>query len=122
MGGDQRLHMVSQRRIGPLLLALCFYGPSRLTFGEPDDKLSVVGVALVASPLYVPVAQWIERWPAEPEIGGSSPLGHAKTTAYLHHKPALRTAFPVAFPLATSSPRRHVALIHLIVLMLGDCL
>src|SRR5689334_15690532 len=26
---------------------------------------------------YVPVAQWIERWPAEPEIGGSSPLGHA---------------------------------------------
>lgn len=29
----------------------------------------------VMSP-YVPVAQWIERWPAEPEIGGSSPLGH----------------------------------------------
>ena len=28
-------------------------------------------------PKDVPVAQWIERWPAEPEIGGSSPLGHA---------------------------------------------
>ena len=26
----------------------------------------------------VPVAQWIERWPAEPETGGSSPLGHAE--------------------------------------------
>src|SRR5579884_81700 len=25
----------------------------------------------------VPVAQWIERWPAEPKAGGSNPLGHA---------------------------------------------
>lgn len=26
---------------------------------------------------YVPVAQWIERFPAEEEVGGSTPLGYA---------------------------------------------
>jgi hypothetical protein len=28
---------------------------------------------------HVPVAQWIERWFAEPKIGGSSPLGYTRT-------------------------------------------
>ncbi|GEM_PF-4988428 len=30
---------------------------------------------------YVLVAQWIERWPAEPKVGGSNPLEHAPRVA-----------------------------------------
>ena len=26
---------------------------------------------------YVPIAQWIEHWIADPRVGGSNPLGHA---------------------------------------------
>ena len=30
----------------------------------------------------VPVAQWIERWPPEPKVRGSSPLGDVSATAW----------------------------------------
>ena len=37
------------------------------------------GATPVAGPSRAPVAQWIERWPAEPKVWGSSPHGRANS-------------------------------------------
>ncbi len=53
----------------------------------------------------VPVAQWIERRPAEPEIGGSSPLGHATSSS--DAQPVARARY-----LAFLSHNAHAARCH----------
>ena len=65
-------------------------GLSVSSLAPPDDSVALCLTALVCvgyhtfvacddtSRAHVPVAQWIERWFAEPKIGGSSPLGYTR--------------------------------------------
>ncbi len=42
---------------------------------------------------HAPVAQWIERWPAEPKVRGSTPLG--RTTLSFKRFNSIDEKFPV---------------------------